>query len=100
MLVAPVGVGPARSNSDSQTTPAAIMVVQSCPVTPAGVVGGVAEARGAVLRTVFPHHGDPLPPAADGIDGVIVLGGPMHAGGDDGYPGFPPVLALIRPFPA
>ena len=98
MLVAPVGVGPARSNSDSQTTPAAIMVVQSCPVTPAGVVGWVAEARGAVLRTVFPHHGDPLPPAADGIDGLIVLGGPMHAGDDDGYPAFPAVLELVRRF--
>src|SRR3990170_6241555 len=100
MLVAPVGVGPARSNSDSQTTPAAIMVVQSCPVTPAGVVGWMAEARGASLRTVFPHHGDPLPPASDGLDGLILLGGPMHAGDDAGYPAFPAVLELIRRFHA
>ncbi len=98
MVVAPVGLGPARSDSSSQTTPATVLVVQSCPVTPAGVVGLVAAARGADLRTVFPHRGDPLPNAADGIDGLIVLGGPMHAGDDDGYPAFPAVLELIRRF--
>jgi GMP synthase-like glutamine amidotransferase len=95
MLVAPAVRGPSHPDFGSQTAPATILVVQSCPVTPAGVVGQVAEARGANLRTVFPHRGDPLPEPADGL---IVLGGPMHAGDDDGYPAFPAVLELIRRF--
>jgi GMP synthase (glutamine-hydrolysing) len=73
-----------------------LLVLQHCPVTPVGLVGERATERGAELVTLFPHDGDPVPPAMDGFDGLIVLGGPMHAGDDARYPAFGPMLRLIR----
>jgi len=74
-----------------------LLVIQHCPVTPAGLVGRIAEERGATIHTAFPHQGDKqLPADATGIDGLIVLGGPMHAGDDIGYPAFVDIMALIR----
>jgi GMP synthase-like glutamine amidotransferase len=84
-----VGIGPAAAR---------LLVVQSCPVTPAGIVGQVAEARGASLSTIFPHRGEALPRSTAGFDGMIILGGPMHAGDDAGYPVFRRLLPLIRRF--
>ena len=75
-----------------------ILVLQHCPVTPVGIVGETLRARGASLDIRMPHHGDPLPQTPDGFDGLVILGGPMHAGDDAGYPAFPPMLALIRRF--
>jgi len=90
----------ATDNIESAGSPPRLLVVQSCPVTPAGIVGAVAEARGAVLTTVFPHRGEPLSRSTAGFDGLIILGGPMHAGDDIHYPAFPALLALIRRFHA
>jgi len=75
-----------------------ILVLQHCPVTPVGVVGEVLRERGAELDIRMPHHGDRMPAAPEGFDGLVVLGGPMHAGNDAGHPAFPPMLALIRRF--
>jgi GMP synthase-like glutamine amidotransferase len=77
-----------------------LLVVQSCPVTPIGMVGVAAEAAGAKLTTLFPHRGEPLPRGAAGFDGMIILGGPMHAGDDINYPAFRKLLPLIRRFHA
>ena len=73
-----------------------LLVLQHCPVTPAGLVGEQAIARGAELVTLFPHGGDAVPASMDGLDGLILLGGPMHAGDDAGHPAFAPMLSLIR----
>jgi GMP synthase (glutamine-hydrolysing) len=73
-----------------------LLVLQHCPVTPIGLVGERAIERGAELVTLFPHDGDRLPEAMAGFDGLIVLGGPMHAGDDAQYPAFAPILSLIR----
>jgi GMP synthase-like glutamine amidotransferase len=73
-----------------------LLVIQHCPVTPAGLVGQIAAARGADIRTAFPHQGESLPSTSAAIDGLIVLGGPMHAGDDAGYPAFADITALIR----
>jgi GMP synthase (glutamine-hydrolysing) len=73
-----------------------LLVLQHCPVTPVGLVGARAVERGAELVTQFPHEGDTVPAAMDGFDGLIVLGGPMHAGDDANYPAFAPILSLIR----
>ena len=75
-----------------------ILVLQHCPVTPVGVLGETLQARGAALDICMPHHGQMLPEAPAGFDGLVVLGGPMHAGNDADYPAFPPMLALIRAF--
>ena len=73
-----------------------LVVLQHCPVTPVGLVGETAAARGALITTLFPHQGDVLPSRVTDLDGLIVLGGPMHAADDDGYPAFPGILSLIR----
>jgi GMP synthase-like glutamine amidotransferase len=73
-----------------------LVVLQHCPVTPAGLVGDRAVERGATLVTLFPHDGDRVPATMAGFDGLIVLGGPMHAGDDARYPAFASILALIR----
>jgi len=73
-----------------------LLILQHCPVTPAGLVGERALARGADLVTLFPHAGDGLPATMEGFDGLILLGGPMHAGDDANYPAFASMLSLIR----
>jgi len=73
-----------------------LVVLQHCPVTPVGLVGETAAARGAQITTVFPHAGDELPGKPADLDGLIVLGGPMHAADDAGYPAFQGILSLIR----
>lgn len=74
-----------------------LLVIQHCPVTPAGLVGQIAAERSAEITTLLPHTaGDPVPADASQIDGLIVLGGPMHAGDDTGYPAFADIMALIR----
>jgi GMP synthase-like glutamine amidotransferase len=45
---------------------------------------------------LFPHDGERVPTTIAGFDGLIVLGGPMHAGDDEGYPAFASTLSLIR----
>ena len=96
----PLAPDTATENIESDGNAARLLVVQSCPVTPAGIVGQVAQARGAQLTTLFPHRGEPLPRSTAGFDGMIILGGPMHAGDDSNYPAFPALLGLIRRFHA
>src|SRR5687768_8461559 len=73
-----------------------LLVLQHCPVTPIGLVGERAIERGAELVTLFPHDGDRVPETMAGFGGLIVLGGPMHAGDDARYPAFASILSLIR----
>jgi GMP synthase (glutamine-hydrolysing) len=73
-----------------------LLIIQHCPVTPAGLIGQIAAERGAQITTLMPHHGDTLPQDGGLLDGLIVLGGPMHAGDDAGYPAFAAIMALIR----
>jgi len=75
-----------------------ILVLQHCPVTPIGLVGETLIARGAELDTRMPHDGEAMPDSPAGYDGLVVLGGPQHAGDDVKYPAFPAMLALIRQF--
>lgn len=73
-----------------------LLILQHCPVTPIGLVGERATERGAELVTLFPHDGDRVPETIADFDGLIVLGGPMHAADDARYPAFAPILSLIR----
>src|SRR5215468_10443433 len=58
---------------ESAGSPSRLLVVQSCPVTPAGIVGEVAQARGALLTTISLHLGQALPRSTTGFDGMIIL---------------------------
>src|SRR5512147_1618166 len=92
-LQIPKADGRSRSRKTARVR---LLVLQHCPVTPVGIVGEQAISRGAELTTLFPHDGDAVPATIGGFDGLIVLGGPMHAEDDAGYPAFAQILALIR----
>ncbi len=119
MVVAPAGLPPLSHMSRLRARPAAIavngfasslassqeevqamniLVIQNCPVTPIGVVGDTLLELGATLETRFPHQGDLLPVASHGHDGLVILGGPQHAGDDAAWPAFAEMLPLIRRF--
>jgi GMP synthase (glutamine-hydrolysing) len=75
-----------------------ILVLQHCPVTPIGIVGDTLASLGAELAVLFPHRGEALPPTTAGLDGLVILGGPQHAGDDATWPAFAEMLPLIRRF--
>ena len=58
-------------------------------------MGERAVERYAELVILFPHDGDKCRLTMAGFGGLIVLGGPMHAGDDEGYPAFVSILSLI-----
>lgn len=79
------------------------------PLAPPGLVGHAIVAAGGHYHSYLPHErygtirvGEPVDLPADdaGWDGLIVLGGTMHAGDDAGFPHFPSLLELIRQFDA
>jgi GMP synthase (glutamine-hydrolysing) len=90
--------GPIAFAPERLLPPSQLLVIQHCPLTPVGLVGASAEAAGARLTTIMPHHGDPFPEDPDRFDGLVLCGGPMRAGDDDNYPTFPAILRLIRRF--
>ena len=77
-----------------------ILVVQNNRNAPAGIVGEALSDFGATLVTVAADEGEALPGAADGYDGLLVLGGPQDAWNDAQGPHFPRVMELIRAFAA
>jgi len=83
---------------ERRSSPLKLLVIQHCPLTPVGLVGTTAESAGARLTTIMPHHGDAFPEEPDRFDGLVLCGGPMHAGDDENYPAFPAMLRLIRRF--
>lgn len=77
-----------------------ILVIQNDPISPAGLIGERAGARGATITVVQPHAGDPLPAGPNGFDGALILGGPQSASDDAAYPAFAPMRDLLRGFHA
>jgi GMP synthase (glutamine-hydrolysing) len=61
-------------------------------------LGRLAEwlpAAGVDVHPTHPYLGNRVPPSVEG-DALIVLGGPMNANDDDGYPWLPSVRTLMR----
>jgi GMP synthase-like glutamine amidotransferase len=59
----------------------------------------IAEAlarEGLAIDLVRPYRGDPLPAELGGHRGLVVMGGPMSAASDDGFPSRGAELALMR----
>lgn len=88
----------AALDRERRLLPLRLLVIQHCPLTPDGLVGAAAKAAGAQITTIMPHHGDLFPEDPDQFDGLVLCGGPMHAGDDANYPAFPAMLRLIRRF--
>ncbi|HVI87125.1 MAG TPA: type 1 glutamine amidotransferase [Dongiaceae bacterium] len=77
-----------------------VLVIQNDATSPISLVGEhIAAARGH-LTTVLPHAGDALPASPRDFDAAVILGGPQHAHDDANYPGFVPMLDLLRAFHA
>jgi GMP synthase-like glutamine amidotransferase len=75
-----------------------ILVVMHSALVPSGVIGECIIDRDEMYTVVMPHDGDPLPEGPQDFDGMVILGGPMSAADDTGYPAFQPLLRLIRDF--
>ncbi|MEO0408127.1 MAG: type 1 glutamine amidotransferase [Cyanobacteria bacterium P01_A01_bin.135] len=76
-----------------------ILVIQSSPIDPIGLLGEFLAAKGAKLHPWLPLQ-SPQPPVESDYQSLIVLGGSMHAADDVGFPHLRQVVDLIRQFHA
>jgi GMP synthase-like glutamine amidotransferase len=79
----------------SSTMPTVLVIQHLEPEQPA-VLGEVLRDAGCGLQTVRTDADDPVPEDAAGFAGVVVLGGPMSAADDEGFPTRRAELALLR----
>jgi GMP synthase-like glutamine amidotransferase len=77
-----------------------VLVIQNDATSPISLVGDYIAAGGGRLTTVLPHSGDALPRSPADFDAAVILGGPQHAGDDENFPAFVPMLDLLRDFHA
>jgi GMP synthase-like glutamine amidotransferase len=59
-------------------------------------VGDALVAAGVTLEVCRVWDGDAVPTTSQGLAGVVVMGGAMSAGSDDGFPARGAELALLR----
>ncbi len=72
------------------------VVVQHLDVEGPARIADALAAAGVTVDVVRPDLGDALPDRIDGIDALVVMGGPMSARSDDGFPSRQEELALLR----
>jgi GMP synthase-like glutamine amidotransferase len=80
--------------------PMRVLVVENYRSTPLGQVGTALREAGAEIDLRQAHLGAPLPAAATGHDGLVILGGEQNALADDACPWFPGLVGLVRDFGA
>ena len=71
------------------------LVVQHALPESAFAIGDALRARGVEIDTRPVFSGASVPPGAEGFDGVVIMGGPMSASSDDGFPTRTEELQLI-----
>ncbi|WP_328914887.1 MULTISPECIES: type 1 glutamine amidotransferase [unclassified Streptomyces] len=74
----------------------AVLVVQHVAQEGPYGVRTALEAAGLRVEVCRVGAGDPLPPDLDGVTALVVMGGPMSAHSDDGFPTRHAELALLR----
>nr|QIY76624.1 C26 family cysteine hydrolase domain-containing family [Streptomyces sp. RLB1-33] len=74
----------------------AVLVVQHVAEEGPYEIGSFLGAAGLVLRVCRVWAGDPLPEDLNGAEALVVLGGPMSAYSDDGFPTRTAELGLLR----
>jgi GMP synthase-like glutamine amidotransferase len=62
------------------------VVVQHVAPEPAFAVGDAVLAAGITIDTCRVFDGDDIPRDVSGLDGLVVMGGPMSATSDEGFP--------------
>jgi GMP synthase-like glutamine amidotransferase len=75
---------------------ATALVVQHLEPEGPVLIGEALRAAGVEVVVVRPDRGQPIPASVSGIDGLVVMGGPMSAGRDDGFPSRRAELALLH----
>jgi len=75
--------------------PRAVVIQHLEPEGPVRIGDALATA-GVDVAVVRTDRGEAVPAAVDGIDGLVVMGGPMSARSDDGFPSRSAELALLR----
>lgn len=71
------------------------LVVQHVPPESAFVIADALSECGVEIDTRPVFSGAPVPPRSNGFDGIVIMGGPMSATSDDGFPTRGAELALI-----
>lgn len=71
----------------------AVLVVQHVAEEGPYEIGTSLGAAGLALRVCRVWAGDPLPEDLNGAEALVVLGGPMSAYSDDGFPTRTPLTA-------
>lgn len=75
----------------------AVLVVEHVPGEHSYAIGAALADAGLGLRVCRARAGgDPLPEHLDDIEALVVMGGPMAAYSDDGFPTTTAELALLR----
>jgi GMP synthase-like glutamine amidotransferase len=72
-----------------------VLVVEHADAEGPVRIGEVLERAGHHLRHVRPHRGEPVPPTAEGLAGLVVMGGLQYAYRDDGFPSRQAERALL-----
>ena len=71
------------------------LVVQHVAPEGAFAIAEALESAGIAVTTCRIFAGDTLPPDVGGLDGLVVMGGPMSANSDDGFDSRPAELARL-----
>ncbi|MCA9774315.1 MAG: type 1 glutamine amidotransferase [Myxococcales bacterium] len=57
-----------------------LLAIEHVPQETIGVFDDFAREHGIEIETIRTHRNNPIPTSPDGIDGLIVMGGPMNVG--------------------
>lgn len=71
------------------------LVIQHVEAEGPAALGTILASAGVTIDVCRIYAGDPLPAGAAGLAGVVVMGGPMSASGDDGFPSRSSELQLL-----
>jgi GMP synthase (glutamine-hydrolysing) len=73
-----------------------LLAVQHTPVENLGTLGDVLRSASIPYEYVRTQEGEPIPESAEGLGGLVVLGGPMSVYETEQYPHLKEEVQLIR----
>jgi GMP synthase-like glutamine amidotransferase len=74
---------------------ATCLIVQHVPAEGPYLLADALASAGVAVTLRAVHAGEPLPATAEALDGLVVMGGPMSARADEGFPTRGRELALL-----
>ncbi|MDP8951760.1 MAG: hypothetical protein M3N18_05910, partial [Actinomycetota bacterium] len=74
-----------------------LLAVQHTLVENLGTLGDALRATGIPYEYVRSQEGEPIPESAEGLGGLVVLGGPMGVYETERYPHLEEEIRLINP---